>query len=180
MSKRLTRSARLATAYHEAGHAVIAWKRGLKVKSATIVPGDGFDGRVRHSSALGRINIEFDGSDRARIRVETAIVVSLAGPEAQRRFNPRSWRAYHGETDYALVTDLALRANGSPETTQAFVDWLSLVARDVVVLSWPIIEKVAAALIERNTLSAVELEDVMRSALRVRYRPPADLDAALA
>jgi hypothetical protein len=161
MSKKLTESARLATAYHEAGHAVIAWKSGIKVKSVTIVPGDGFDGQVDQASPLRGINLEFDGSDRARIRAEAAIVISLAEPLAQRRFSPRSWHSYHGATDHAVVTELAMRVSGSQEQMQAFVYWLRLVARDMVALLWPIIEKVAAALIERNTLSAEEFLDVI-------------------
>ena len=34
-----------AIAFHEAGHAVVAWSRGIKVKSATIVPARDFLGQ---------------------------------------------------------------------------------------------------------------------------------------
>ena len=37
---------RMATAYHEAGHAVIARTLGIPVKLATIKPGEGYAGRV--------------------------------------------------------------------------------------------------------------------------------------
>ena len=87
-------SRRVATAFHEAGHAVVAWRRGLKVHSATIVPTKDYSGMVRRGS-LG-VRLDIDGSNRARLRAESAIVVCLAGPAAQRRHNPRSWRAYMG------------------------------------------------------------------------------------
>ena len=38
-----------ATAYHEAGHDIVGWRLGLRLKSATIVPGDDYDGRVAFS-----------------------------------------------------------------------------------------------------------------------------------
>ena len=40
------------SAYHEAGHVIVACELGLPVTSATIVPGEGYSGRVRHECAL--------------------------------------------------------------------------------------------------------------------------------
>jgi hypothetical protein len=74
-------SFRRATAFHESGHAVAAF------------------------SALAGINLEIDGSNRARVRAETAIIVALAGPAAQRRYAPRSRRAWRGESDFELAAD---------------------------------------------------------------------------
>ena len=90
----------LPTAFHEAGHVAAAWRHGLKVHSVTIVPTPEFRGHIWHANPLRGIHLDCDGSVRARIRAEVGIIVCLAGPEAQRRFSPRSWRcaSWRGST----------------------------------------------------------------------------------
>ena len=90
----------LPTAFHEAGHVAAAWRHGLKVHSVTIMPTQEFRGHICHANPLRGIHLDYDGSSRARFRAEVGIIVCLAGPEAQRRFSPRSWRAHHGAGDH--------------------------------------------------------------------------------
>jgi hypothetical protein len=65
--------------------------------------------------SLEGIRLDYDGSPRARFRTEVGIIVRLAGPKAQRRFSPRSWRAHHGAGDHEKAADLVLNLNGSDE-----------------------------------------------------------------
>jgi len=163
--------ARLSTAFHEAGHAVIARSLGLKIHSATIVPVTGIHGRVEHANPLRGIHLDYDGSDRAHRRAETAIIVCLAGPAAQRRHKPQSWRSYHGQSDHSRAADLALSLNGSDEATNAHLKYLAVVARDMVAAQWPLIEQVAGALIERQTLTGAELAGVLAPTSAMGQRP---------
>jgi ATP-dependent Zn protease len=87
-----TPSALEATAIHEAGHAVAAWLLRVRVNSATIIPHSGALGHVTHANPLRGVDLEWDDSDRARLRAERYIKVCLAGPLAQKKFNPRSYR----------------------------------------------------------------------------------------
>jgi hypothetical protein len=151
----------LPTAFHEAGHAVAAWRRGLKIHSVTIVPTPEFRGHIQHANPLQGIHLDYDGSPRARLRAEAAIVVCLAGPEAQRRFSPRSWRSFHGATDHELAADLAMSLNGSDEAVNAHLKWLSIVTRDEIAVWWPLVEKVAHALVRERTLTAVEIKSLL-------------------
>jgi hypothetical protein len=167
----MRQSAKLSTAFHEAGHAVIAWSLGLKVHSATIVPAPGIHGGVEHANPLRGIHLDYDGSDRARRRAEIAIIVCLAGPVAQQRYKPRSWRSYHGQYDHSQAADLALSLNGSDEATNAHLKYLAIVARDMVAALWPLIERVAGALIERRTLTAAEIATVLATELAAGCRP---------
>jgi hypothetical protein len=52
----------------------------------------------------------------------------LAGPAAQRRFRPSSWRSWHGGRDHEAAVDLALRLNGHEDAATAFLKWLGLCA----------------------------------------------------
>src|SRR4051794_16416580 len=77
----------------------------------------------------------------------------LAGPAAQRRFNPRSVRSYHARNDHEQVVTWALAVGGSNEVINARVKLWNAQARELIEGRWPLVEKVAAALIERRTLT---------------------------
>jgi hypothetical protein len=71
----MNKTAEAATAYHEAGHAIIAWRRGLFIKGATIEQNkiEDYLGRVVGNFAAG-ISHEIEYSD-----------ISPRGPEAPRK-----------------------------------------------------------------------------------------------
>lgn len=152
---------REATAYHEAGHAVAAWSLGYRPTLATIVSAAESAGQVRHENPFPGVNLEFDGSDWARLRVERAIIICLAGPIAQKRYRPSSWRNWHGAADYATATQLALRVCGSGELARAFLKWLDLRAGALVADHWPDIDRIAIALLNRGTLTHEEITSLV-------------------
>jgi hypothetical protein len=144
-------------AFHEAGHAVVAWSRGIKVTSATIVPARDFLGQVTQSNPLRGVRLDYDGSNRARLRAEAVIVVLLAGPVAERRHDSRLRRSRYGAHDHERAADLAMRVNGSDKAAEAHLNWLAIVARDEIDASWDLVERVARKLFEQRTLSAAEI-----------------------
>lgn len=152
---------RQATAYHEAGHAVAAWKLGYRPISASVVAAEGSVGEVWHENPFSGVNLEFDGTDLARSRVERAIMIRLAGPIAQKRYRPTSWRRGQGGADYAVAADLALRVCGSGEVASAFLKWLDLRAKALIEDHWPAVERLAAALIKHGTMNQEEIAALM-------------------
>ena len=96
-----------ATAYHEAGHTVICYLLSYKPQSVTIVPTVDTAGHmVIHANPLHGFQLDIDGSDEARLRIESAMTICFAGPIAQKRHNPRSWRKVHGQWDYDTIAEL--------------------------------------------------------------------------
>ncbi len=152
---------REATAYHEAGHAVAAWKLGYRPISASIIAADESVGEVRHENPYGN-NAEYDGSELGRLRIERAIIIRLAGPIAQKRYRPTSWRRWQGGADYAVAADLALVVCGSGKIASAFLKWLDLRAKALIEQNWPIVERLANALLKRGTVSEDEIAVLMR------------------
>jgi hypothetical protein len=144
------------------GRVAAAWSRGLKIHSATIDPTPEFRGHTLHANPLRGIRFKLSLA-RLRDRAESAIVVYLAGPEAQQRHSPRSWRAHHGASDFKQAFDLATGLNTSEEAVHAYLDWLTVVARDEIVALWPQVEKVAHALVARRTLTAGEVKSLLAS-----------------
>jgi hypothetical protein len=153
----------LPTAFHEAGHVVAAWSRGLKPHSATIDPTPEFRGHALYANPWRGIRRNSTLAD-IRYRAESAIIVHLAGPEAQRRHSPRSWRSHHGGFDFEHAVDVATGLNGSEEAVHAYLDWLAIVTRDEIMTLWPHVEKVAHALVARRTLTAAEVEALLARA----------------
>jgi hypothetical protein len=161
----MRKSVRWSTAFHEAGHVVASRRHGFKVHSATIVPAADVHGGVEQDNSLHGLRLDWDDSARAHRRAQLAIIVYLSGPEAQRQYNPRSWRSHHGASDHKLAADLALAINtSSDDAADAYLRWLEIVARDEVAASWPLIERVASALVARDTLTAAEIAEILHDA----------------
>ena len=86
-------------------------------------------------------------------------MILLAGPMAQRRYAPRSW---HGEGDYRLYGDIMLKLGGGGKALDLYCQLLICWTENLVDQRWEQIEKVAAALLEQETLAEQKV--------RVRFR----------
>ena len=49
----------------------------------------------------------------------------------------------------------------SGEAAHAYLDWLTVVARDEIAALWPQVEKVAQALVRERTLTAAEVKALL-------------------
>src|SRR5690242_796324 len=91
-----------ATAYHEAGHAAMALWHQIGLRRATIQAdaSTATAGLVHHEAVLRLADLkalEFGAvTPQKERRAQKLIMVSFAGPLAQRKFNPRSLRSWHG------------------------------------------------------------------------------------
>ena len=117
---------------------------------------------MTHANPLRGLRPDCDVSARVRQQVEFEIVV-LAGPEAQQRHSPRSWRSHHGAYDYRQAVDLASRVNSSDEAVNASLDWLAIVTRNEI-SPGPQVEMVAQALVDRRTLTPAEVKALLARA----------------
>src|SRR5262245_54406910 len=164
MKPRRPTAAEIATAYHEAGHALAAWKNGIGIRRISIVPKGDKLGRLQRRTPLRAIHFEWDGSDRARMRAEKLIEVSLAGPAAQRRFKPSSFRHCQAHSDHRQAVDLADYLNGNSEQAQLYLRWMERRASDLVANFWPLVEALALVLLERRTMTGKEAAEVFMAA----------------
>lgn len=106
------------------------------------------------------------------MKMEKLVLVSLAGIQAQRRYRPSSIRSWHAQADYhSAINMLSYFAPNAAELTAYFK--LLRIRVDLlfdVPYKWAQVEALAAALLERHTLSAEEAVDVIRGTLP-RMRP---------
>jgi hypothetical protein len=171
------------TAYHEAGHTVVARKLHRKVKYVTIVPGPGY---------LGEYLMEpVSVTDATLISVaETVVIIYLAGPTAECRYRrPKSvqelvqWMVF-GRADGEAARDAVSRAADhivfpeplGAECPDVIIDRLCdefdqrcvelfeelCVKTDRLVAEhWSAIERVADGLLDFSTLNGTDVDDLI-------------------
>ena len=154
-------------AYHEAGHAVMCFHQRVAVRGATIVPDEEVGGRVFHANPLKGVRLDIETTTRSRWQMEKLVRVCLAGPEAQRRYSPRSWRNAHGSDDFSQAVDLLGYFCGSSEEIEAYLHLLRVQTRQFLRLPhvWQAVQSVAEALLESKQLGGYELRQLIRNAM---------------
>lgn len=153
----------ISTAYHEAGHVVVANVKRIKIKKVTITPDEDYLGVVIRQMIEKRVRdgFEFAGVTPAmQVRVESFIMMSLAGGIAERKYRGRANHRGSG-ADYDTASRLALDATSSGEEATAYLKWLHIRTEQLVSNHWDRIEAVALALLERQTLTAADVDQIM-------------------
>lgn len=157
----------VATAHHEAGHALADFKLGFRIKSVTIVPGDGYIGRI-----TGHIGIHLGAAEVRNVTSATLarwhdkVVSLLAGGQAQRRFDPRSFRHWHTRDDKAAV-DMLLSRHHEGDEGRALYRYLDIRARNLVAkpMNWRMIQDLARMLLVRRTMTGEQVVAEFRASL---------------
>jgi len=176
--KTVAATRREAVAYHEAGHAVVAHMLGYQVFRVSIVPKSDSTAHISWRHPINRSvmsNLEAGSEadlDRVRYRIDHAIIVSMAGALAQKRYNPRSgWRyggsgAGRGEfllkgSDDQQALELMVRVHEDEKVRAAYWRYLEARAEDLVKRYWSRIERLAITLLNRETISGDIREAMM-------------------
>jgi hypothetical protein len=139
-----------SAAYHEAGHAVLAWHGRITITSIWIHT-EHSGGQIKHTNPLYGIDLDWDGSTRARVRLEKAIKFSLAGELAQKKFNPRSFRRYHSAGDRESAIKYTLLLGGTQQIAEAYLNLLRLQAEAILDRYWHCVEALAEELLNQPT-----------------------------
>jgi ATP-dependent Zn protease len=164
------------TAYHEAGHAVVAWAVRRPFKRVTIVAAEDYLGMLlqeRFSQTMAE-TIEFGTlTARYRERVEAGMMTALGGGVAATKFcggdEKRGWRGT--EQDIGIAGDYAMKGTGGENEVQPYMDWLLARTENLVNMNhiWVAVEAVAKALIEKQTLNQRQVRDIILDAQFARF-----------
>ena len=152
------------TAFHQAGHAVMSWCEGVAVRRVSLLA----ETEVESFEALPELEShchhEVSQPPKSRSRMEKLAKVCLAGPIAQRRYKPRShWRS-DGDFDYTNAIDLIGIFTSSDRETEAFLQLLEIQTQQELEHEnvWMRVEAVAAALIEKASLSPRSIRAILK------------------
>jgi ATP-dependent Zn protease len=159
------RLATVATAYHEAGHAVADHLFHHRIKRVTIIPNkkENYQGCVQAKQASVK-GIDCEVSPRLERAARGRIISALAGICAQRLFNPRTCRSYHPRQDYQQAISLAEHLLTGPKEMEPFLDWMMARTENLLRNNWKAVELLAEELIRRLELSGKEAHEIIRSA----------------
>jgi ATP-dependent Zn protease len=150
--ERITESKR--TAHHEAGHAVMHCLVGVPFKEVSIVESERSKGHVTWDVPLAYCH----SGARQTVRCIMCLVAGGAAGEKVNQ-NPAS-----SETDHNSAYLLAEHLTGNDVKAEAFVDAMHESAK--VILQdlgyWPAIEALAHALLVNHTVSASEVQRIVR------------------
>jgi hypothetical protein len=143
------------TAYHEAGHAVMPYFLGVRLKKVSIVPGKDYVGIVLLEKVVRGLAPEIDTSLRNFDRMEKLARIAIAGSIAQKIHAPRS----HGgaSSDHQTVVDIAFMLNGSSEAANAWIEWLKIRVKDALKTRWVFVDTVARELVKEKELNREQI-----------------------
>jgi hypothetical protein len=149
-------------AYHEAGHVVADHYQCLRIRSVSVLKNEDTAGRVegyKRSRAFREaveLSTPLDIEPRYKDRLERECRSLLAGTVAQRRFAPRSVRAWQTrfgrQGDLPQVEDMLVRVTNSDREVRAYFKLLKIQTEDLITHRWPHVEAIATALVTRLKL----------------------------
>ncbi len=147
----------LATAYHEAGHAVVALAHDRPVHRVSVLPNQSHLGICEFRKGVLRGSDDF---------VEQEILISLAGMAAEARLTGRYDRAAAGR-DLRHVRTLALQRATEKSLDRYERRMLAkvehLMGDDAV---WAAVERIAAELMKHGTISGRAATHLYKQAIR--------------
>ncbi len=157
----------IGIAYHEAAHAVVTFKLGLKIRKITIVPEGDCLGCCHHYAPFMKGDNLYSPSPATIERVQKQIVILFAGNIAEERFVGREIEGWEDLTDTEKAYQLACSLVGSREELDAFLNWLFIRAKGYInnKVIWEAIDALAIELIKKKELSGKEAFEIYRSAL---------------
>lgn len=168
-----------AIAFHEAGHAVVAWQSRLKIKYVTVIPDGELLGTIKFAVPTWFQPRLVGKRLRDRHYLERWIVALQAGGKAERWFrdwissdwtlsvDPFFWKdstPVGDEIDVRIMEDL-LRHVPRNALPSNFMEASRQRVETLLVAYWPLVESVAAALLERKTLTGTETVEVIQASM---------------
>ena len=95
---------------------------------------------------------------------------ALAGLEAQRRAAPKAIGSSEAHSDEAIAANLLLRLHGEERERNCALKYLEARARNFVNRHWQMIQDLAKALLERQSMTGKEVGDVLRASLQAQMQ----------
>jgi hypothetical protein len=156
-----------SSAYHEAGHAVVAWYHNIDLEMITLGTAEDEMGRTRHVDPLQGVDTAWGPTVADRIRMEQFVGVCLAGPLAQRNFSLVGFRRAHAEDDWQQAVDLLSYFVVNHEELEAYFRLLEIQTRNLLDLDfiWKSITNLATVLQECQTLSGAEANRIIQETM---------------
>lgn len=154
------------TAYHEAGHALVAYVERRRLRHVSIIPDEDTQGHCLSGKPPGDFHPDYDDGPRTRAWLERAIAVSLGGAAAEEHLTGRHPKSGADE-DWRRAIDSASYVTGSIEETEAYLNWLWIRTKALLKQPWywAAVKALAAELLERRRIGERRARRIIRNAM---------------
>ena len=166
---------RTLAAYHEAGHAVVAYDQGVRVHGISIVPDEGRMGHIAIDTLLlNRLapTFRFNKGARNRFTMERHVMVLQGGHAAVHHLDPTKKElaeTVNGEgSDQNIAMSLVNAfAEGEREAEKYYL-WLDARTEGIMAnpMRWFQVQALAEALLEDEQLGARRVREIIKGAER--------------
>jgi ATP-dependent Zn protease len=152
-----------ATAYHEAGHAVMAMFLGRAIQKVTIIPGQSHLGAQR----LGACHLQKGKSRGSHDYLEVEVMIHLAGMVAESQITGRYCQQGAAQDLRFVRRMLQSRNEGEKQIERLEKRLLSKTEHHLLDIDqWRAVEAIAAELIRSETISGRAAKHLYEQALR--------------
>lgn len=136
---------RILTAYHEAGHAVMALLMGRSIQKVSIIPSQ---------NRLGACTFQKGRTKQIQDKLEAEILILLAGMAAEGRKSGR-YNLQGAARDLQMVEKLALARSGNPRQATKLIHKMLDKTQHLLTnrATWAAVKMIADELIEHESIS---------------------------
>ncbi|MEP2775634.1 MAG: M50 family metallopeptidase [Luteolibacter sp.] len=136
---------RILTAYHEAGHAVMALLMGRSIQKVSIIPSQ---------NRLGACTFQKGRAKQVQDKLEAEILILLAGMAAEGRKSGR-YNLQGAAQDLRMVEKLAMARSGNPRQATKLVHKMLDKTQHLLTnrATWAAVKMIAGELIEHESIS---------------------------
>ena len=160
------------TAYHEAGHAIVADQLDIHVKRVTMVL-DSDVGNIGYALyeniILGRAP-EYDLSLGSQGSIANQARIALDDHVTQTIYAPRSYYVAREDLRNAAFGWALIVNHECEDAARAWFKWLEVQVKNLLNCRWEFVEAVATELLKRGTLEADQFQAVMRNVLHAKRK----------
>jgi hypothetical protein len=161
------------TAYHEAGHTVVAYGMNVPFQRVTIEPGEDYYGMLVRRRVSDKIRPDVEMNLRTRNYLERSIMVSFGGIVAEELHKRKSLtiKQAGADRDFQNVISCSgyICTPGKEET--AFLGWLLYRTQNVLSypLNWKYVRVLVEALLKEKTIPARRVRTMFKETFQSEF-----------
>jgi hypothetical protein len=160
------------TAYHEAGHAVVAYYLHRRIRHVSIIQSKDELGHMLRGKGPDLKSAEWEISNGIRDRLEDSAMISWGGDAAEFILTNRKKYRPGSTSDIHSVVEYLSKICGEPEALGAYVDWLWYCTRNLLreENQWIAVEALAVELIKKRYIGGTRTRQIIKNTIEDNFQ----------
>ena len=156
------------TAYHEAGHTVMAYWLRKRIRYITIVPNTDCQGHLRRGKNQDLHDAEYDRSPRTRSGIEKEVMVAFGGPVAEQILTGSRYYSKGSQGDAYKAADFISYLVSGDKELGAYLKWLETRTEAILNIPtvWQAVKALANELLARKHIGGKAARDIIQDSMK--------------